>query len=310
MLQDFTNVQHPEHQGQWETLLEGAYLRAYFSALQTIMREDFLRFRFVVINHNARKGFPQLPIKGENTVLIWLSDETSSVPHAVSSDYKLILKSYWPYAHSVGNMHPFPLCGSSEVVKHAVIPFVDRTTNVFYSGNLNANRLGFYTALGKLPGAQFIDTIPYILRLAVWKYTKDRLLRFKRDFSNSFEKSSIRFTDGFRRGATPADFADLLANSKIALCPHGFTSAECIRHFEAMRLGCVIVSSSLPPNRFYQGSPIIQLKNWRALKETINDLLQSPHRMERISASMIDWWNKICSPKSMAQYTVDALAQP
>jgi hypothetical protein len=123
----------------------------------------------------------------------------------------------------------------------------------------------------------------------------------RRDFSDRFPDSLITFTHAFKAGMTPETYAHSLATSKIAICPPGFTSAETIRHFEAMRLGCVIVSPPLPPNHFYAGSPIVVLKNWRLLGQRLSDLLRKDEKalQERADATF-QWWRSRASPAAMA----------
>jgi hypothetical protein len=74
-----------------------------------------------------------------------------------------------------------------------------------------------------------------------------------------------------------------------------------------MRLGCVIVSDKLPPNRFYKNSPLIQLEHWFDLFTTVQDLMNNQEKMYIISDKTLKWWNDICSPAAMARYTVNLL---
>ena len=59
----------------------------------------------------------------------------------------------------------------------------------------------------------------------------------------------------------------------------GFVSYATIHHWEALRLGCMVISAPLPPNRFYKDSPIIQLKDWSELKPVLADMLADPARL-------------------------------
>ncbi len=309
MSERFTNVIHAQHGNEWASILEGAYLVQFFQQLRKLLGTDFQSYRFLIINHNMRKGPPPLPISGDDVILIWLSDETGHVPEELTPSFKLILKSYWPLEDSIANIHPFPLGGSSEVIKQESVAFAERTTNVFYSGNFNAHRINLYRQFSLLKHLPPFDLGPYQLLLVISKLFNLVRKKIPKDFSNHWPSSYIRFTDGFGKGLSPADYAAKLADSKIAICPHGFASPECIRHFEVFKLGAVAVSCPLPPNKFYKHSPIIQLSSWRSLDQTINDLLNNPHQLIELGGRSLEWWQSLCSGHAMAQQVSELLSQ-
>jgi hypothetical protein len=283
--------------------MEGAYLKGFFVTLHELLGANFNKWRFLVIHHNQKYGPPPLSIKGNDVVLVWLSDESGHVPLELRDSFKLILKSYWPHKEPVDNIYPFPLCGCSEVLHTPPKPLAKREINVFFSGNLNANRLDFYRQFSWLRKVPPSDLRSYRLRLALLKVLKATKVNLNRDVSGSFTDSFIQFTGGFRQGLQPNEYAHKLSDTKIALCPPGFHSAETIRHFEAMRMGCVVVSALLPPNPFYIGSPIIQVKSWRDLHSSINKLLSDQKRLEMLSEQSTIWWKAKCSPEALANKT-------
>jgi hypothetical protein len=297
----FKNVLHEELGTEWGKLLEASYLVRFFECLRQHMGESFEQFRFLIINKNSRWSRIDPPIRGKDVVLLWLGDEEGIIPHELSGDFRLILKSYWPISESVGNMHPFPLCGSSAVLERDPIPFEKKRTNVFFSGNLNANRVDFYRQFipwGGIPAGN----LPLLARKLIARGLGTRCGRLlPRDFSASFPDSVIMFTGGFAQGYSPGEFAKRLADAKIAICPPGFTSPETIRHFEAMSLGCVVISSPLPPNHFYRGGPVIQLKNWHSLRSLILNLIENEESLGEASRMTMSWWKTQCSPKALAQ---------
>jgi len=305
----FKNVLHDELGIEWEQLLEATYLGLFFESLREQMGESFEQFRFVIINKNSRWTRIDPPIRGKDVVLLWLGDEEGTIPYELSGNFRLILKSYWPISESVGNMHPFPLCGSSAVLRTDLIPFNQRKTGVFFSGNLNAHRVDFYRQF--IPWGRFPPgNLPLLARKLIARGlgTKPgRLL--PRDFSASFPHSAIRFTGGFAQGYPPGEFASRLADARIAICPPGFISSETIRHFEAMSMGCVVISAPLPRNLFYRGSPVIELENWQLLHTFILNLLEMPEKMESISRQTKIWWNEYCSPEAMAKKTAPLLVR-
>jgi hypothetical protein len=296
----FKNVLHDELGIEWGKLLEATYLIRFFESLRENMGETFERFRFLIINKNSRWSRIEPPIRGKDVVLLWLGDEEGTIPHELSGDFRLILKSYWPISESVGNMHPFPLCGSSAVLEKDPVPFEERKTGVFFSGNLNANRVDFYRQF--IPWGGFPQgNLSLLARKLIARGLGTRPGRLlPRDFSASFPDSVIRFTRGFAQGYPPGEFAARLADARIALCPPGFTSHETIRHFEAMSQGCVVVSAILPTNVLYRASPVIEIEKWSTLHSVLADMLNHPSRLAEISQSTYRWWNRVLSPEAMA----------
>ena len=234
-------------------------------------------------------------------MLIWLSDEEGSLPCGdLCRKFRLVLKSYWPLPEGWRNVLPFPLCGTREVLAKKPLPWAQRDTAVFFTGNLNANRVDFYRQFNLLRSFPPMDLPFYWQRRIYWELL--RRLPLRRDFSGAFPHSRIIFTQGFRTGMSPTTYAENLAKCKITICPPGFTSAETIRHFEAMRLGCVIVSAPLPPNPFYAESPIVLLKNWRSLHRCLSALLfEDGKDLQKRAEATYQWWETKASPKAMAK---------
>jgi hypothetical protein len=297
----FPNVIHEVHGHDWSCILEARYMREFLANIRGGAPEIFHSHRFLIMNRNSRWTQIDPPDSGDDVVLIWLGDEEGTVPHELSRKFRLILKSYWPLSEAVGNMHPFPLCGSSAVLEKDTVPFEERKTGVFFSGNLNANRVDFYRQF--IPWGGFPPgNLPLLARKLIARGLGTRLGRIlPRDFSASFPDSEISFTGGFAQGYPRGEFATRLADSKIAICPPGFTSHETIRHFEAMSHGCVVISSPLPPNPFYRGSPVIELKNWQLLHQLILNLIEDPESLGEISRLTRSWWRNHCSPEALAQ---------
>ena len=304
----FENVLHEDLGIDWAKLLEATYLVRFFESLREHMGESFEQFRFLIINKNSRWSRIDPPIRGKDVVLLWLGDEEGTIPHELSGDFRLILKSYWPISESVGNMHPFPLCGSSAVLEKDPVPIEERKTWVFFSGNLNANRVDFYRQF--IPWGGFPPgNLPLIARKLIARGLGTRPGRLlPRDFSASFPDSVIRFTGGFAQGYPIGEFAARLAEARIAICPPGFTSPETIRHFEAMSHGCVVLSARLPTNVLYRASPVIEIEKWSSLHSVLADMLNHPSRLAEISQSTYEWWNRVLSPKAMAIRTTKLLS--
>jgi hypothetical protein len=305
---NFPNVIHEVHGHDWSCILEAHYLREFLANIRGVDPVMFHSHRFLIMNRNSRWEKILPPFHGKDVVLIWLGDEDATIPLDLAPKFRLILKSYWPLRESVGNIHPFPLCGRSDVLKVVPKAFADREISVFFSGNLNANRIDLYRQFTPWRSVLPFNTPTYPLRRMIHAMQKGLFPAMRRDFSGYYPGSVIQFTQGFQQGYPPDEFAGKLANSCIAICPPGFTSNESIRHFEAMRQGCVIVSAVLPPNRFYERSPIIQLSNWNELHAMVKKLIDNPLGIEELSRKTSMWWESQCSPKALAKKITNLLA--
>lgn len=283
---------------QGETL----FLQRVFHALSDRMRGDFHQYTFFV--HRRVFGeFAGKPIKlergGKGRVLIVIADEKEVFPVEEYQDYEHVFRAY---GNPDGSMcHAFPVGYHNAAGTAEPAAFGQRGIPVFFSGYLNRNRLDLYKQFRpvwwlprrNLPGNKYVREIA---RRAIEKLTKER------SFPDGVPGGHITFTEWFGKGLPPEEYAITLANSKIALCPPGFVSHETIRHWEAMRLGCVVISAPLPANCFYEESPIIQLKDWCELKPLLADLLADPVRLSRLHEATVDWWNSRCSEAAVAEY--------
>jgi hypothetical protein len=288
---------------------ETVFLQRLFGALQERMRSDFHRFTFVVHrwSYHEKKGASIDLLPGDATkVLIILADEREVFPAEDFSNYRAVFRAYGNPPGGSSRIFPFPIGYLNAAGSTDAKPFDQRTIDLFFSGYLNRNRLDFYKQFRpvwwlpkrNLPHNKYVREIA---RRAVEKLTKER------DFPNAVPSGRIAFTEWFGKGLPPDQYAKTLANTKIAICPPGFISSETIRHGEAMRLGCVVISAPLPPNRFYKDSPIIQLQDWSELKPLLKDLLSNPEELRLRHEATVDWWDRKFSEAAVADYMASVL---
>ncbi|MBC7980913.1 MAG: hypothetical protein H7Y36_10155 [Armatimonadetes bacterium] len=243
----------------------------------------------------------------QKTALIVLADERELFnAYPLPQEY-IVFKSYSEKHTADSREHPFPVgyfdaAGSAEPV-----PFSERSVNVFFSGFLNRNRVDIYKQFRRIP---WLPTKNLVNQHAkeIARRLVDKLCP-ERTFHHAFPDSRISFTEGFAKGLNPAEYGALLANTRIAICPPGFVSHETIRHWEAMKHGCVIISAPLPPSRFYRGAPLIELRDWSKLKSVIQELLNDPAELLLRHESTLRWWQDMCSEKAVALYMANILCQ-
>jgi hypothetical protein len=290
---------------------ETVFLQRLFGALHERMQSDFHRFTFVVHrwSYHEKKGASINLLSGDwNKVLIVLSDEREVFPAEDFSSYRAVFRAYGnPPAGSSG-IFPFPVGYLNAAGSTDSIPFDQRSMGLFFSGYLNRNRIDLYKQFRPIPW------LPK--RNLIGRYPKELARRLvekvcrERKFDDTFPASSVSFTEWFGRGLEPAVYTQILADTKIALCPPGFISSETIRHWEAMRLGCVVISAPLPPNRFYKDSPIIQLRDWSELKPLISRLLTDPDELYDLHQRTAAWWQECCSEAAVADYMAAMIMSP
>jgi hypothetical protein len=220
-------------------------------------------------------------------------------PSIFSNRYFAIFKSYIGKNAVAKNVFPLVLGYVNAVPELPDKSIQDRKYNVFFRGNLNFNRIDFYRMFSRwrlfLPSESFLTN----------EYYRRFLLKLGSDFSSFFSKSIIIFNSSFKGGFSPEKYGEVLADSKIVLCPKGFFMTECFRHFEAMRAGCIIISEQLPDTPFYSKSPIIQVDNWNEGIEIVRELVKDQDKLEEIHQMTLEWWKEKCSENATAKYIVD-----
>lgn len=287
-----------------EGILEGLYWERAMIALMNEMGSDFQRYRFLF--HLLKTGDqPDLARHATpDTVLIVLADNTGTHFQQHFAGFKAVFKVH--LSGSSGNVHPVPLGYTRLHLADCETPVLERERNVFYSGNLNANRVDLYRALftgGLPPKANFINR--QVRRAMLYTIRKFKL---RREFHEVFPSSHIRFTEAFGQGLAPADYTAMLETSKISISPRGFWRPECFRDHESMRSGCIVISDPLFKTWYFEGGPIIQLERWSDLHQTVRKLLASPDEMEERQNATIAWWKDKCSPPAVARHIASVLS--
>lgn len=281
----------------------GFHLESVLEKLETILGHHYQDFRFLVYEHQMHLPMPDFKMSGKDVILIMLSDETSMVPPPeVSDKFFAIFKAYYPLDENIRNIVAFPIGYSNSASLTRFIPPLERQFDVSYAGNFLSNRLDFYRQFNFW---RFLPPFPIYhrkLRTIYFKLlTKLRIYRPKM-YKDTFGKSICFWSGGFAKGLSRDQYADIISNTRIALCPMGFKSTECYRLMETMRLGCVMVSDELPPSRWYKDSPIIVVKDWLHISKVINDLVSDPDRLLDLHNQTLDWWKNVCSDEAVAEY--------
>jgi hypothetical protein len=305
---EFDNVFYESPMYLFDELNEISFLKDLFQKLYSLMGDIFSDYVFFIFSYDRKQNIlPESAIfeTSKKKILIYISDESGNIPYYLSPYYYGIFKMYLQLnKFCVDNIFNFPLGCVKNVPQLPVIPIAERKYNVFFCGNLNQARLSlyYYLLFGNIPHKIIRKAIQFLSRINLVKGLFTRIT-----FDHKFSSSYIRFTNGFKKGLSPKLYGEVLANSKIVLCPKGFHSTECFRHFESMRAGCIIISEKLPPTFFYKDSPIIQISDWLEGINIVNELINDTAEMENRSKKMLDWWEKHCSENATAHYIVKCI---
>jgi hypothetical protein len=304
------NVQlDPASEYGWNELCEVEFLCDCFRFLADELGDLFSLWQFYVFSSHDPKAIPSSSsYPGDYKVLIAISDEEASESSTLllSSSYRLVFKCYLPRDPLNSCVHPFPLGFVAGVPELPLQSFNDRRFDVFFAGNLNSSRLGFYCALRPL-----LRYFPRSFAKRLARRIPDRFRRciIDRFYDRRLGKAFLLFSGGFRKGLKSLDYAQILHSSRIVLCPRGFISAETFRHFEALRAGCVVISEPLPDTYFYRDGPFVVLQDWREAPALVRSLLANPDRLQRLHHESLNWYRTHGSPEATALYMADILKE-
>lgn len=266
---------------------------------KTWFAETFFLFTWVK-NESAIK---EVNTKQYNRkILLWLAEEERGFLPIELSNYTVIFKCYLRESPSGNKILPLPLFTPLDGLTSKTVPFKERELNLFFSGNLNINRLDLYYQLND--NKSWIEKLIYKVRKIrggfrlFSNYYKNKTY----DFSNLYENSFVRFNNGFHTGLSPKEYAVKTSQAKIILSPKGFYSSECFRLYEAMHAGCVVITEKLPQLSFYKEIPVVQVDSWKGVQELVNNLLADVGKLENMSDNAVKFYNDHLSVKAISEY--------
>jgi hypothetical protein len=289
----------------WEALNETEFLASFFKALAVQMGDQFKSWRFFVVSSHDPQVIPESVAEAAGgKVLVFISDESCTMPDRLYACYDLVFKSYLPHPPQSNSIRSFPLvyvCG----VPHLPIRSAEqRQIGIFFSGNLNTNRFPLYRQLHPLlrrlpdPHARLVHRGTHRIG---WP-------QLRTEFSDPSKGRDIAFSSAFKGGLPLEEYGRRLADAKIVLCPRGFTSPETFRHMEALRAGAVVISEPQPETRWYRGSPIKVVADWQEGLRLADELLHDRAMLGSLQRLSADWWRNVCSETAVAQYVAFELA--
>jgi hypothetical protein len=148
----------------------------------------------------------------------------------------------------------------------------------------------------------FLGSIGFGQRFRNWKHhlmappkilSRNQMLAAFQKVPDKFKGKVYATGDFFESIEHQASYEEVLADTKISVCPRG-TSYETFRFFESCKAGCVVICEALPDVWFYKKHPAIILKDWSKLSSLIENLLNDEEMLKAKSAESLMYWNTIC----------------
>lgn len=101
-------------------------------------------------------------------------------------------------------------------------------------------------------------------------------------------------------------FAEVMADTQICIAPRG-TAQETLRICEGFKAGCVVIADKVPRHPFYEGSPILEIEDWRDLPDMVDELLRDPAKMQDLHERGVRYWHDVLSEAALARRYAEIL---
>lgn len=273
---------------------EKIYLKGIISHLQR-MCETELEIHFYIGVTNLKISLQPSFVSKQTKKACIIIDEFLDIQPQLLNQFDVVFQAYIQHNELPKNYFHFPLGYTENLKEVETKPINERTLDVFFSGSLHTGRIKFFKEVS------FIGFLPYRISKKIQK-------KFKFKYDNYFPNAYIRFTNGFMSGLSGEDYTKMLNNSKIVLCPAGVSKIESFRIFEALKMGNVLIADQLPDKLNFKNSPIIQVQDWRGLKDMIVNFLENNELLENTSKESRSFYDSNFSENAMAEKIIDSVS--
>ena len=313
-----------------------AYFGKVFQAVEKHLEKRGLIFYVTMTEMH------QLPSYGENVIVVMLGDELCRIPkyvHKVGAIFKCYGTQQIIGCNFLSKPSYLNLVTTIQYVRNWVKRLPSMVNYQFHnfknrlSGSKKNTRiydipLGYYNS-EDLPikdmeertydvffaGSSVHERYP-LWSLQYWLRTpktisREQMISSLNKFQEKHPEFKVQFSVTAAFGATgntevAISYNEKMMNTKICLAPRG-TSFETYRFFEGIKYGCILLTEALPSRWFYDGSPAIQITDWRELETTLEKLLQNKQLMEEIHQQSLNWWEIKCSEAVVGKYIAEKL---
>lgn len=253
---------------------------------------NFNDYLFIVYNHLGTTLPASRNFKHDKKILFWEAGTYRRQPFdEIKDDYLSIFSTHAKSRHKV--VHSIPLGYWDSKVDGRIIEMPERMYDISFTGCLNRNRVHLasllsgrskeWIALGLLKRQK--KTLEIINRIVQWRYTNDYFM----------------FTEDFGAGLDKEKYTYILRNSKVILSPRGWISTECFRMYEAMKMGCAVITETLPDREYYKNIPVIQIDKWKDGLKIARELLKDKDKLEKIGKKNLEFYKNNFHPRAVAK---------
>ena len=175
----------------------------------------------------------------------------------------------------------------------AVTPINSRSLDASFTGSIDHKQ-----ALGGLVKTAKVLSRERMVEI-VQKWQTDKPYNVEVRLSSFFPKAKDK--------PEHDDYPKTLMDTKICLSPRG-THLETYRLCEGMYYGCVVIAEEQPNHWFAENSPAILIKDWNALPDLLDELLENPQQLEKLQQASLNYWESTLSPTAVSGYISESLA--
>lgn len=225
-----------------------------------------------IVSKNFDDPMPESCRDIQDKILLINADESYRIPKEVNDpSVRLIFKQYC-HENQHSKVRPLPLGSSLELENAPYINIRDRKYDVSFVGNFFINRFHIH----------------------------DAIFRILSDLSL---KCFFGLYQGFNRGLPKDCYKELMAETKIAICPEGTNGPETFRFFEAMQNSCIVIAPKMIDNWIYRDSPHVLMGDIYA---QVKSILKSD--MDKMSNESLEYYKKNVSAESIVNYILGELS--
>lgn len=120
-------------------------------------------------------------------------------------------------------------------------------------------------------------------------------------------KKFIYLYEGWNQGIPMNQYSEIMSDTKIALVPRGSASLDSFRFYEAIKCGCIVLTTSQNEYGFMRGSPHIEMKTWANLNIYLDNIFSDDEKMINLSKSASVFWENNLSPLAISKYILSKI---
>lgn len=100
-----------------------------------------------------------------------------------------------------------------------------------------------------------------------------------------------------------SEYSEFLNDTKVSICLGGTSSPETFRYYESSKLGCIVITPTMPANALYKDHPGIQvdeINNVDHVASVLQSVLEASAEHEAFQQRSLQAWESQYSPQAVA----------